>query len=448
MSGMRVPATINQAIVMAAGKGPRMGMLSSFALRDHEGNMSPCTLPIGGRRIINRVIDQAAHANVNNISVVSHHLAGDVIAGIGHGHIFDNSEKLVIRHVVTPKFYTYKLSIVEALRLNPFPADEPFWLLGGTALHPRADLDAMRDAFATALAKNQNLLGCLGFVLRPAHKALGRFGIAVLDKHNYVTKFIEKPANESVIRETVALSKNAGNETVNTASEKYGDALLPVFTSYALMFLDAFEQTEGDSDHSFGGEIFAHLPSSLIYGHIMPEQIMGRKINEEFFHLATPRDYWLAQWRFLRVAINQVRGIFDQSINSWVGRDVVIRSGAQVTNSVIGDRVYIGPGAVLNGAIVGTGSKVLSTEIIDSVLLPYTYVNDTLYTTRVKAITASVAGGRTTGGTFIDGYTLNGMDSLDNMFAVPAKDTLIKPTPLGLSDADLAEAEEVKKDVF
>jgi NDP-sugar pyrophosphorylase family protein len=442
MSNMRIPPKVTQGIVMAAGRG-RMGALTSYNMRDHEGNMAACCLPVGGRRNVNRVIQQLVDHGATNLSVISHHLAGDVIAGVGHGDIFE-CPGLNIRHVVIPGDLQHRASIAEAIKVNPFNEQEPFWVLGATTLHPKANLDAMRAAFAQALACNPNLIGCIGVVLRPARTVLGRFGIAVLDEQNYVQKFIEKPASHTEIEAAVNATKN---KAVEEASKSVGEALLPVYTSYALLLRDIFEQTEGTGD-SLGSEIFAHLPPALIHAYIMPEPVVGTAIRQEWYHLATPRDHWLAEWRFLRAAPHDVRGEFNSSFHSWFGRDVVVRQGAQVINSILGDRVYVGPGVVLDGAIVGTDSVLHACDIKNAILLPHTHLNHTIFTTRVERIANSIVGGRTTGGTLIDGYTMNGLEIISNEAAVPDKGGQIKPSPLGLSQADINEAEMVKKEVF
>ena len=88
---MSIASKITNLVVMAAGRGNKLGILTSHTLRAHEGNLAACCLPVGGRRNINRIIQQAADYGVTNISVVSHHLAGDVIAGVGNGEIFEKN---------------------------------------------------------------------------------------------------------------------------------------------------------------------------------------------------------------------------------------------------------------------------------------------------------------------------------------------------------------------
>lgn len=429
---------------MAAGKGGKLGQLTSYSKRAHEGNIAPSCLPVGGRRNINLVTSQAIEYGVESISVVSHHLAGDVISGVGHGEIFNHRAR--IRHIVTPRLLKHAENVAMALQANPFPEPEPFWVLGATTFHPRANLDEMRKAFASAHAKNPNLLGCVGFVLRPLTDVVGRFGTAVINEDNYVKEFVEKPVGET---DAKLVYEKTTNPVIRKASEAAGEALLPVNTSYSLLFREIFEQIEGEGS-SIGEEIFTNLPPYLLYAHFMPETTDqdGKLLHKEWYHLGTPRDYWLAQWRFLRATPSEVRGEFDQATRSWMGRDVTIRDGALVTRSIIGDRVYIGPGVVLDGAVVGTGSQLHVVDISDSVLLPYTYVNSRPYTRRVEKIRECVVGGRTTGGTFVDGYSLVGLEHLEKVVAVPDKGGIIRSSPLGLKSPDAEEVQQIKTEIF
>ena len=131
-------------------------------------------------------------------------------------------------------------------------------------------------------------------------------------------RFIEKPASESEIAEAVSQTDNA---FIKEASGKLGgEPLLPVNTSYALLLRDIFEQTEGKGN-SLGEEIFSHLPPSLIYAHIMPEPIEAGAIRKEWYHLASPRDFWLAEWRFARSTPHAIRGEYNDSYHSWFGRE-------------------------------------------------------------------------------------------------------------------------------
>lgn len=428
---------------MAAGKGGRLGPLTTYSKRGHEGNLAPSCLPVGGRRNINHVISQAIEYGVEAVTVVSHHLAGDVIAGVGHGDVFDH--QACISHIVTPRMLRHSENVAMALQANPIPASEPFWVLGATTFHPRADLDEMRKVFASAHAKNPNLLGCIGFVLRSVADVVGRFGTAVINEDNYVKEFVEKPVGEADAR---LVYEKTTNPAIRKASEDAGEPLLPVNTYYSLLFREIFEQIAGQGS-SIGEEIFTPLPPYLLHAYLMPEPVdENRKVRKEWYHLGTPRDYWLAQWRFLRAAPSRVRGDFDQATRSWIGRDVTIRDGAKVTGCIIGDRVYIGPGVILEGVVVGTGSQLHAVNISDSVLLPYTYVNCRNYTRRVEKITNSVVGGRTTGGTFIDGYSLVGVEFLEKEVAVPDKSGMIRPTPLGLKPSDIEEIQRIKTEIF
>jgi NDP-sugar pyrophosphorylase family protein len=92
--------------------------------------------------------------------------------------------------------------------------------------------------------------------------------------------------------------------------------------------------------------------------------------------MATPTDFWLANWLFLKTAPQRVSGNYDPQDNLRFGKNIKIRPGAEVTDSVLGDNVTIEAGCQVANCVIGSnillsGAKMNRTIVISNTRLPH-----------------------------------------------------------------------------
>ena len=416
---------VNNAIILAAGRGRRLGLMTV-----PFGNTPAPALPVCNRPNINRIIEQAINVGVKNIFIIEHHMAGHIQNVVGFGQRF--SDDVDIQHIVENPLHDTAGGTLNVLQNFDFKRDVPFWVLGSTVSFPTADLASMYEAFTRARDR-YNVLGCIGFVLRPAHEVVNRYGVASIDNRNLIQRFFEKPAS---IDEALAIAEGIKNDEIKAVSDKLGVPLLPVNASYYLLMQDLFNVAD-PSLKDFGSEVFPATPEGLLYAHIMEEGEAGEK---QWTHIVIPERYWLSQWRLMKHAPKLIPGVYSTTHSSWINSSAVIRDGAQIHKSVIGDRCYIGSGCTIENSIIGPGSILNDIQVKASVLLPFSYANQRVFTERCTHIEFSVVGGRAVGGTFIDNISLPGtIHYLRGEYAIPTEDRRIESTKLELSEADEKE---------
>ena len=100
-----------KALLMAAGRGTRLAPLT-----DHTPKP---LLPVGGRPLIHRLVDQLTAAGITEISVNLHHLGEQIRSSLGDGEQFG----AVIRYAAEPELLETGGAIVQAL---PWLGENPF----------------------------------------------------------------------------------------------------------------------------------------------------------------------------------------------------------------------------------------------------------------------------------------------------------------------------------
>jgi len=111
------------------------------------------------------------------------------------------------------------------------------------------------------------------------------------------------------------------------------------------------------------------------------------RVKKEWIDMATPSDFWLANWLYIKTAPQKVRGAYDHVHNVYSGKDLVLDPRAEVVNSILGDNVEIGPGSVIRNCVIGNNCRISGAELSKSVVF-----NAFLLDVQVK-VEESVVGG-------------------------------------------------------
>lgn len=161
-----------KAMILAAGEGQRMRPLTNTTPKP--------MLPVGGRPLVERLIETLRAYDVTEIAINLHHLPHKVTSHIGNGSRFGVD--------VTYSFEEAALGTAGgAKRLEGFFGDEPFFVLYGDVF---TDLDLsllrwfhlqQRSALTMALHRPDTLRGC---------------GVVELGPSRRVISFIEKPERD------------------------------------------------------------------------------------------------------------------------------------------------------------------------------------------------------------------------------------------------------------
>ncbi len=315
-----------KAMVLAAGEGTR--------LRPLTGALPKPILPLANRPLLEHTLELLARHGVSEVVINLFHRPDPIRNRLGDG------EKLGLR--IHYSVEESLLGTAGAVKKVASFFDETFLVLYGDNL-VIADLDALvgfhreRGGMATiALFQAGNPSAC---------------GIVEIDENARVRRFVEKPPPEQV--------------TTNTAN-----AGVYVLEPEALQYIP------GPVFYDFGGQVF---PEMLAAGEKLYARLLGgylRDIGTVEGYLAAHRDL-LTQFGAAGVdpravvaptaeigpAVTVAGGVLVRDgawIGPWaaIGPDCMIGSSAEVRESVLWDRVTLGPHSRVDSAVIASGCQV------------------------------------------------------------------------------------------
>ncbi|KPJ68666.1 hypothetical protein AMJ44_05775 [candidate division WOR-1 bacterium DG_54_3] len=424
------------AIIPAATVESRLGRLTSYGKHIPYGPSPVSVLPVCNVPNINRHIEQAMKVGVTDFYIVESYMAGHIMNVTSYGERF--GPNINVHHLVNRKPLDTAEAMRQIIEEKDFPSEQSFLMMASNISFSGVNLQKMIDAFAAAKQEHSSIAGCLGFVLRPANAILNRYGTAVVDKNNLVVRFIEKPSCEEEIQEIYQENLSHKNEALMSASQKYGEPLLPANASIYLLLREMINLAPDPELKKLAADVLPRLSKGLLYAHFLNEEINKGCLKMKWSHLASPKEYWLAQWRVMRAAPSEIPGTFSDDRKSWIGRAAIFQGSPIIENSIIGHRVRIGPGSAIRNSIIGPGCNIQAAEIERSVILPYTSINTSVYAEPIDYIGNSVVGGRVIGGTSIDSLHYS-QHSLDGQLAAPDEVGNVEAIHLNLTEDDLAE---------
>ena len=319
-----------QALILAGGKGTRLRPLTVYTPKP--------VVPICNRPFLLYQIDTLRRAGVTDITLSLSYQPNKIEQQIGDGSEFGVRVKYTVEPQPMGTAGAYKFA-EELIR-------EPTVVFNGdilTDLDLKAVIRGHKERQATAT-----------IVLAPVENP-SAYGLVETDAEGRVLRFLEKPKADEISVNTI----NAGTYVLEPGILDF----IPPGENYSFeygVFPDLLRR---------GAAFFAHIPQATYW-----------------IDIGTPARYLQAHMDLLagrigRIELQELRGSFDSATaaevddRSMIADDCVIKPGAQVINSVLGQGCYIeekavvensviwphtrvGAGAQVSGAIVGRGCHI------------------------------------------------------------------------------------------
>jgi NDP-sugar pyrophosphorylase family protein len=301
------------ALVLAAGLGTRLAPLSSLRAKP--------ALPVAGQPIIVRILRQLRAAGIERVVINLHHKAETVTRVVGDGSMWD----LAVRYSWEPDILGSGGGPARAL---PLLAADRFFVVNGDTL---AAVD-----FADLAAAHNRAAASATLAVAPAR--LDHYNALVGDAGDCLVGTVPRGTPLSALPPGARPWHYVGVQAVN-ASALAGVAI--------------------DRPSDILRDVYARLRESRA------DAVRLHRVTGAFFDIGTPADY-LATALGLAAAPD---GAPDRGV------DVRIDPSATVTDSVLWDRVTVGPAAHLTRCIVTDGVAIPAGVRYDRVVVTPTAVH-------------------------------------------------------------------------
>lgn len=441
--------TIPKAIIVAGGMGGRFGGLTD---RVHKA-----VLPVAGMPNIDGLAKKLKEYLVKDVYISAHYRPLDIKEEVGYGQKYGSEFNVHYNYEATlNNTASAARNIVFGKYKEDFKKEKYVWVLACDIGFPGADLGAFKRGFLNAVANGgkdrhgkPNIVGGIGFVVRPCEDFLRMRPTAVINKDNLITKWVFNPVitkygQEDSIREQIT-SKDIA-EFENKTKLKG----MPFPTFFYILSREALEavskiKDRNPSDIDFTTHLFRHFPNRL-WAHFFKEEDIDGKLLRQYYDFNTPVDYYRAQWQFIRTA-NKIMSdnyTYYPTINSYLGRDTVgvKMDKYNVTNCVVDDYANIMKGCSIENSIIGKECIIRNAVIKNSLILPNTLIN--YHPTKDEApveIANSIVGAGGRYQTFFD-HVHSPTMQITGKLAVPDDRMQIRLSDLGINEADVKMCEE------
>lgn len=325
---------IIRTIMMAGGKGTRLRPLTLVRPKP--------MIPLVNKPIIEYTIDMLKKSGFNDIIMTLNYMSTDIKKYFKDGSEFD----VDIRYSVEK----WPLGTGGSVKKAEKYIDDTFMVVSGDVL---TDVD-FKDIIRFHKEKGAIATMVLTEVEDPTH-----FGIAVMDKDNKITEYLEKPAPEDAF-------SNVAN------------------TGIYIFEPEIFDFFEGkDKEVDFSKDIFPEVikQDAGIYGYVF---------NGYWNDIGRPETYLEATYDILdqKMEQNFYKTKMEESIgkigNIWVGENVFIDKKARIEGPVvIGNNCTIEEGCKISrGSVIGDNVSIGKDVNIDgAVLFPNSIIEDNSFLT-------------------------------------------------------------------
>lgn len=318
-----------KAVVLAGGFGTRIKPLTY--------SLPKPMLPLAGKPILEHVLDALKNHGITDLIFLLYFQPEAIKNYFGDGSAFG----VKIAYIIPPEDYGTAGAVKFAS--EHLKGQEPFVITSGDLLTD-VDLGALVD-----FHKNRRAMVTIGLtsVTDPL-----QFGIVITDNDGRVLKFLEKPGWGEVFSDAV----NAGIYVMDPA---------------------VFDFIPGKQPFDFSHDLFPRLLSE-------EKPIFGFSLRGYWRDVGDATSYMQANMDILAGKV-RVRGsgkrldIVGKDI--WLGNDVDIAPDVELEGTVIiGEGVKIKGGAQIKDSIIGDRSVVLKkSKIINSILWKDTYIDEASY---------------------------------------------------------------------
>lgn len=319
-----------QALILAGGKGTRLRPLTVYTPKP--------IVPICNRPFLLYQIDTLRRAGITDITLSLSYQPQKIEQQLGDGSDYGVN----LKYTVEPQ----PMGTAGAYKFAEDLIREPTVVFNGDVL---TDLD-----LKTVIREHKERQAMATIVLAPVEDA-SMYGVVETEQEGRVRRFLEKPKPD----ESNCKNINAGTYVLEPA------------------VLDLIPAGE---NHSFEYGLFPRLLElkAAFYAHV-PQRTYWMDIGTPWRYLQAHHD--LLANRVTRIHLKERRAEFDAATIaeiddlSMIGKDCVVKPGAQIINSVLGPGCFleerarvensviwahtrIGTGAEIKDAIVGRGSHI------------------------------------------------------------------------------------------
>jgi|GEM_PF-2035786 len=352
---------IANAIILAGGRNTRMSALAPKA-----------ALPVVNKPNIRRVLEQLFHNKVSSFFITTHYgkivdLAKEGKEPSARALHFQLEEQPLGTATATKR-------CVENFGLG---SEAFFFVIAADISYPNMNFNLFAQSLERAKSNFPKIVGAVAFLLRPYDEVINRYPIAIINEDNLITSFVERPKSP---QEAYRIFRQIKASFVKKISEQVGVPCLPVNSSYYLLARKIFSlvpepENTSSTKYDFGKLLFKRIPPGLLSAYFIPEKIMSRRprIKKEWVDMATPSDFWLANWLFVKTAAEKIEGYYDHLRNLRFGQNVQLDSQSSVQDSVIGNNVVIGPGCEIKNCIIGSQVRLFGAKVSRTIVLNNTY---------------------------------------------------------------------------
>ena len=356
------------AMLLAGGQGSRLGVLTAKVAKP--------AVSFGGKyRIIDFPLSNCINSGVDTVGVLTQYQPLRLNTHIGIGISWDLDRNVGGVTVLPPyekvgktEWYTGTANAIYqnlAYMENYHP--DYVLILSGDHIY-KMDYEVMLDYH-----KSHNADVSIAVMPVPEEEA-SRFGIVVTDEKGHITEFQEKPEHPRSNLASMGIyifNWSALKEALETLSEQpncdFGKHVIP----YCFEKGETLVAYEYNGYWKDVGTLGSYWEANMELIDIIPEF----NLYEEFWRIYTKNDvippqYIAASASVTRSLIGDGTEVFGEVVNSIIGDDVVIGPGAVVRDSIIMDGTRVGAGAVLERtiaaenvtigerAVIGTGEDI------------------------------------------------------------------------------------------
>ncbi len=347
------------ALVLAGGKGTRLGSLTSHRVKP--------AVPFGGHfRIIDFALSNCVNSGIRRIGVLTQYKAHSLIRHIQHGWGFLRAELgefvelLPAQQRVREDWYQGTADAVyqnmDIIRLHQ---PRHLMILGGDHIY-KMDYGAMLAAHASNQA--DVTVGCMPVPLAGA----SAFGIMQIDADNRVQHFKEKPTHCEgmpdapdtalasmgiyVFNTEFLLSRLLVDATRDDSSHDFGKDIIPAAVADARTFAFPFRKTR-DGPPAYWrdvGDIDSYWEANLELTGITPEL----DVYDRYWPILT----WQRQAPPAKFVLDN-DGRRGTAINSMIAGGCIV-SGALINHSLLSSHVTVDEGSLIEDSVILEDVKV------------------------------------------------------------------------------------------
>ncbi len=345
------------AMILAGGQGSRLGPLTK--------NIAKPAVPFGGKyRIIDFPLSNCAHSGIERVGVLTQYRPFALHNYVGNGNAWDLDGRTGGVYILPPYASAqgadwYK-GTADAIyqNLNFIEMSDPNYvlILSGDHIYTM-DYSKMLDSH------RRNKADATIAVIEVPWGEASRFGIMETDDDGRITKFVEKPKEPKsnlasmgiYIFSTAYLKRFLEEDAKDEMSEHdFGKNIIPeMLAERGRLFSYPFEGYWKDV-----GTIESLWQANMDFLAKRPPIDIGGEWRISSANQPVPPHYIGANAKVAQSIVNEGSMVFGAVEHSIISMGVRVDEGARVTDSVILPYAYIGAGAVVDHAIIGSRSIV------------------------------------------------------------------------------------------